>query len=250
MFYITISNGLIKGDHRKRMGAAVWEFMWCIDKITRVDEQGFGWVLGSKPINLKDIADDMGVHENSVSANLIKLEEEGYIEKLITPHGIRIKVINAKKKFGKKGFTENSEGGSQKTVKGVTENSEPNIRHYNDNTVRQEIEAKASGTEDSEKILSQGAIENDLLDAFKGVNPNFEKLFANTNQRKAIKEMMKKFPADRLKAMIKYLPKSNASRFAPTITTPIQLQTDMGKLVAWAQKEKAKAGSKGKTLII
>jgi hypothetical protein len=53
MFYITVSNGLLKDDHRKRIGSAVWEFMWLIDKITRIDEDGKGWVLGGKPINSK-----------------------------------------------------------------------------------------------------------------------------------------------------------------------------------------------------
>jgi len=101
-FFITISNGLLKDQHRKRMGTAVWEFMWCIDKVTRIDEDGTGYVLGGKPIQLSELASIMEVGEDTVSINLSKLEAEGYIEKTRTPYGIVIKVFKAKKIFGKK----------------------------------------------------------------------------------------------------------------------------------------------------
>ena len=101
MFYITISNGLIKGDHRKKMGEAVWEFMWCIDRVTKIDDEGFGWVLGGKPINLSEPANDMEVHEVTVSRNLTKVEEKGYIKKFLTPNGIRILVSKAKQGFNR-----------------------------------------------------------------------------------------------------------------------------------------------------
>ncbi len=82
------------------MGIAVWEFMWCIDKITKIDDAGTGWVLGGKPITLAEI--DMG-HPNKTSEHLAKLRKEGYITTKRTPHGIIIKVINAKKRFTKNG---------------------------------------------------------------------------------------------------------------------------------------------------
>lgn len=100
-FYIEIANGLLQG-HRKRMGSSVWEFMWLIDKITRVDEDGTGWVLGGKPIKLSEIAEDLEIREDHISQNLSKLEKEGYIVKIRTPHGLTIKVAKAKKRFGQK----------------------------------------------------------------------------------------------------------------------------------------------------
>ncbi len=98
-FYITVSNGLLKGGHKKRMGSAVWEFMWLLDKITKVDSSGCGHVLGGKPVTLSQIAKDLESHENSVSTNLNKLNEQGYIEIKNTGHGIAIKVAKAKKRF-------------------------------------------------------------------------------------------------------------------------------------------------------
>lgn len=101
MFYISISNGLLKDGHRKRMGSSVWEFMWCIDKVTKIDDKGIGWVLGGKPIRLKEIAEQMDVDEDTVGVNLDKLEEQNYITKLRTPYGIQIKVMKIKKRFNK-----------------------------------------------------------------------------------------------------------------------------------------------------
>lgn len=101
MFYIQISNGLLQGTHRKQMGEAVWEFMWCIDKITKIDDDGTGWVLGGKPIKLKALTDEMGVHATTVSRNLNKLQKFGYLGLVRTPYGIKIKINKAKKIFKK-----------------------------------------------------------------------------------------------------------------------------------------------------
>jgi hypothetical protein len=100
MFYISISNGLMKDGHRKRIGEAVWEFMWLIDKVTKIDDEGYGYVLGGTPIKLADIASDHGVHRDTVSANLQKLEDQGYIKKTVAPYGLVIRVVKAKKRFG------------------------------------------------------------------------------------------------------------------------------------------------------
>jgi len=128
MFYITISNGLLKDGHRKRMGEAVWEFMWLIDRITVIDEQGYGKVLGGKPIKLDEIANDLEVHRDTVSSNLIKLEEHGYIEKTRTPYGLSIRVVKAKKRFGG-----NAESNKAKTPNLRRENAESNKTDTVDN---------------------------------------------------------------------------------------------------------------------
>ncbi len=98
MYYITISNGLLEGDHQKKMGSAVWQFMWCLDKLTSVDEEGIGKVLGGKPIRLSEIPGS----ERNTSRNLNKLDKLGYLKLIHTPYGISIRVMKAKKKFGKR----------------------------------------------------------------------------------------------------------------------------------------------------
>lgn len=125
-FYISVSNGLLKDGHRKKMGSSVWQFMWILDKITKIDDDGIGWVLGGKPIKLEEMS--LGLHKNIVSVNISKLEKSGYIKTRRTPYGMVISVMKAKKIFNKKenhckqGITKNSE--SLKTVERITENSD------------------------------------------------------------------------------------------------------------------------------
>lgn len=73
--------------------------MWCIDKITKIDLNGEGRILGGKPIQLKDIH---GASERTNSRNLNKLEKLGYIRLIHTPRGISIRVMKAKKHFQSK----------------------------------------------------------------------------------------------------------------------------------------------------
>ena len=48
-----VSNGLL--EHKDRMGAAIWEYLWLIDKVTKDEPDGNGKfngvVLGGKPIS-------------------------------------------------------------------------------------------------------------------------------------------------------------------------------------------------------
>lgn len=99
MFYINVSNGLLEGDHEDRMGDAVWLFMRLLDKITRIDEQGNGWVLGGKPIKLSELAGKRS--RSTVSRRLKVLGDQGYIVVKYAPHGIIIMVCKAKKRFSK-----------------------------------------------------------------------------------------------------------------------------------------------------
>jgi len=126
-FYITISNGLLRDGHRKKMGSAVWEFMWCIDRITKIDNYGVGWVLGGKPIQLLEMAD--GVDEDTVSRNLIKLEKEGYIKRIRTPYGLSLRVMKSKKTF------RNNAVSNRGNAESLRENAVSNKTVTVDNTV-------------------------------------------------------------------------------------------------------------------
>lgn len=101
MYFITVSNGLLSNRHRKRIGTAIWEFLWILDKTTKIDKHSLGWVLGGKPINLKDIASQIGTSDVTTSRNLKRLADSGYINLIHTSYGIRISVNKAKKRFNK-----------------------------------------------------------------------------------------------------------------------------------------------------
>lgn len=96
---IPVSNGLF--EHRERIGPAIWEFLWCIDRITaeEIDDHGERWglVLGGTPIKYDRIADDLKSSEQTVKRNLAILKEQGYISAIRISRGQILKVAKNKK---------------------------------------------------------------------------------------------------------------------------------------------------------
>lgn len=79
---------------------------------------------------------------------------------------------------------------------------------------------------------------NDLIDLFKEVNPSFKKLFANKTQREAIKRLLKNMGREKLEDAIKCLENVSCEKFAPVITTPLQLEEKLGSLIIFIKKQK------------
>src|ERR1700690_4304304 len=68
---IPVWNGIL--EHRKKIGPALWEFLWCLDKITVEDENDVGWLLGKTPIKVERIARDLKENERTVRRNIESL---------------------------------------------------------------------------------------------------------------------------------------------------------------------------------
>lgn len=83
-------------EHCGRIGPALWEFVWLIDKITE-ELDGLGLVLGGAPVKIKRIATDLDRGEHTVRRNLDRLERENYIDRTRTPYGFTVKVRNSHK---------------------------------------------------------------------------------------------------------------------------------------------------------
>lgn len=86
-----------------------------------------------------------------------------------------------------------------------------------------------------------GAEVNKLIALFEPINPSFERLFANKTQRAAIDRLRKKHSAEKVEGAIKFAVSVYHTDFAPMITTPLQLETKLGQLVAFWGKENRKA---------
>lgn len=119
-FYVW--SGLLDPKHRKKIGSAIWEFLWCINKITKEiknSDETWGLVLGSKPIKAKEIRADLGTHSQSIKENLRKLEASGYLKTIRTSHG-QIIYVNKSKRYSQKAT-------SQK-IEEVVDNSEKELK--------------------------------------------------------------------------------------------------------------------------
>jgi len=97
--------------------------------------------------------------------------------------------------------------------------------------------------DNKEEIATQsvaGKEINDLIDLFKEVNPSYERLFRNKTQRACLERMVKKHSKEKIEWVLNILPKTNQIKYAPTITTPLQLEDKLGLLLAFIQREKIK----------
>jgi hypothetical protein len=94
---IPVWNGVF--EHYDRIGDALWEFAWCIDKITE-ERDGIGIVLGGSPIKLRAIVEALrGSNRETVRRHLDSLEKENFIRRRRTPYGHVVEVLNSRK-FG------------------------------------------------------------------------------------------------------------------------------------------------------
>jgi hypothetical protein len=80
------------------LGPALWEFLWCLDRIT-VEIGGVGKVRDGKPVKAEWIAADLEVNKETVKRNLKKLTREKYLRLRRTAYGYIIEVMNSLK-FG------------------------------------------------------------------------------------------------------------------------------------------------------
>lgn len=84
--------------------------------------------------------------------------------------------------------------------------------------------------------IGDGAEVNKVMEYFKGVNPNYDIFYKRTPEREALGRMIHKFGEQKMVNMIKYLPEICGKPFAPKITSPRQLETDLGKLLLYIKQ--------------
>ncbi len=101
-FGIYVKNDLLDPKHIKGMGAAVWLYMWCIDKMTSIDEDGIGKILGGKPIKFEEVGDELGISIRTYRRWISILEKHEYINTKVAPYGLIVTVNKAFKRFGKR----------------------------------------------------------------------------------------------------------------------------------------------------
>lgn len=100
-FGIEIKNDLLEPKHIDKMGSAIWLYLWLVDKMTSISEEGVGLVLGGRPVKYEEVHEELGISRDSYSRWMLKLEKYPYIEATRTPYGTVFKVLKAKKRFRK-----------------------------------------------------------------------------------------------------------------------------------------------------
>ena len=91
------------------------------------------------------------------------------------------------------------------------------------------------------KLTAPADRARDLIDLFKGIRQSYEQLFKRKHEWAAAHRLLKTISFEELKHIIEFLPQSNSTPYAPTITSPSELEEKLEKLRAFWTKEKAKS---------
>jgi len=82
---------------------------------------------------------------------------------------------------------------------------------------------------------------NNLIELFKPLNPiSYTKWYSNTTQRKAVERLNKLVGIKKLQIAINIAVEANNIPYAPTITTPLQLEEKLSALRAFVKKTQSK----------
>lgn len=100
-FGIYVKNDLLDPKHVLAMGKSVWLYLWLIDHMTSIGEDGVGKVLGGRPVKYEEIVAELGITSGVYTEWIQKLEDYPYVKTTRTPYGIVFKVFKAEKRFGK-----------------------------------------------------------------------------------------------------------------------------------------------------
>ena len=179
----------------------------------------------------------------SVSNSLQRLEDGGYIERVFKDAAKR----NRAEIITKISFKQASKSLAawMKPVSSLDERRDSSLdeQSINKGNTKASLKPKtAAHSADAEKAIGEAIF------LFQEVNPSYKTLYNRKPQREAAHRLITQFGFEAVKRMIAYLPKSNAERYAPTITTPSQLEMKLGELKAWADKQRS-SGKTGKGIV-
>lgn len=239
-FAFEIKNNLLEKKHLTGMGVAVWLFMWLDDKITRIDENGTGWVLGGKPIKYSEIKKDFGISRRTYARWVNQLTKYPYINAIRTPAGISYRIYKAHKKFGRKAGESDVTHSAHRVGTYGTSDVQHVAHPIKTVTVDKTVDTAGQGP--------AGNQINKIIELFKGVNPLYTDLYKNLTERKAVEYIISKLGFEKTKGLMEHLPEIVGQKFAPRITKPTELRRDMGKLIVFIKQE-SQPDKKGRRLI-
>lgn len=199
----------------------------------------FSWLLinvnketGSKKIGRFVICEELGINTNTYYKVLRRLKEKwGVIDVKSTNEYTEVWIVNWAKYQHKESAQDNTKTISRQSG----DNQETTIQEYKNKEIRNinntDVLAKPAVVADLDPI-------NKLIALFSEVNPNYKTLYANKTQRGALTRMVNEHGSEKIEWAIKTLVKSNSMLYAPTITTPLELEQKLGSLIAFLQKKK------------
>lgn len=211
---IYVKNDLLDKKHLKAFGtSSLWLYLWLLDKMTSIGEDGIGKVLGGRPIKYSEVEAELGISERSYKRYIKILRDDGYIVTLRTMRGLIISVNKASKIFKNSDRPKVAHQDRPKVVErsakvahliGQSGTSNKTIQYDNTKTIQTTTTARAR--------------ELDIYDCFVksfGFAPTKAK---QTNLNSINRIIVKNnIPADELAKIIKYASTIQGEKYAPAI---------------------------------
>lgn len=98
---IYVKNDLLEPKHIEAMSdGSIFLYLWLLDKMTSISEEGIGLVLGGKPIKQSEFEKETGIKKSTYNRYVKRLKYYGYISTTRTPFGLVFRVNKATKIFG------------------------------------------------------------------------------------------------------------------------------------------------------
>jgi hypothetical protein len=258
-FGIYVKNDLLEPKHYLAMGEAIWLYLWLLDRMTSVNENGVGKVLAGRPITYAMVAEDIGVSRQVYVRWMKQLRQAGYIQTLRTPVGLCITVQKAQKIFGNRSIKSDT---SPEVKKGSIKNSTSPKRSAKNDTsdvskskhlMRQNRASNNNNTINNTNTIqtTTDVVGPDGLGP-KPVygKPEINELFSYwskecgydietrvTANRRAASSLLKKHGAEKLKSMIRGVSMTQSDRYAPSISDFTELQQKLPALLVWGKKK-------------
>lgn len=81
---------------------------------------------------------------------------------------------------------------------------------------------------------------SEFIYEFRHVNPSYDRLFMNKTERDCARRLIDKYGLEKMKSTAQHLKDVISQKYAPKITTPYELEKNLGKLVAFVNQNVTK----------
>lgn len=232
--YIRIATEIIDNFQHLYLSANEWKILWTVIRKT------YGWGKKEDRISISQFQETTKLSRPNAHRAIKSLVAKSIIVAKPLPYG-RVYSLNKLhtewknepsskyRKIVAKSIQHGSQIDTQIVAKPLT-NSYAKLS----NTIDKKDTIQKILTKDNSKDVSL------LVSLFKKVNPSYEILFKNKTQRASAQRLIDQYGIFRLSNLMEQLPSIISKPYAPTITTPYELEVKMGALISFIQKEKIK----------
>jgi DNA replication protein DnaD len=207
---------LINANHQKS------RFLWN-RKVIEIE-------AGQLVTGRKQLSEQTGISSQSVRTALVNLKSTNTITITSTTKYSVITILN---------WTSYQELTNKTTIKQPTTNQQLTT---NKNDKNEEKDKNIVSKDTSVSVA-------EVLSLFQTVNPSYKQFYANKTQRACAARLIEQYGIEKLTNLIGRLPEIIHTPYAPSITSPYELEVKMGKLLAFLQQDSRKINKFGVTRV-